>query len=98
MVKAEETNRIYLLFACNQWKKPDSMQLKVVTKSLTKLRRAIENEIRSGKSMEYTHGEELSVMKQLKLFRSDWKELSDYELNNYLNYGYIQVVADGEIL
>ena len=39
MVKAEETNRIYLLFACNQWKKPDSMQLKVVTKSLTKLRR-----------------------------------------------------------
>ena len=48
--------------------------------------------------MKYTHGEELSVMEQLKLFRSDWKELSDYELNNYLNYGYIQVVTDGEIL
>lgn len=92
----------YVLFSCDIWKSSDSMSLITVTKSIRKLKAIIKQEILEG-NICYTrcHSEDEATRKQmLKDWEDDLKS-GECDFDTYLNhldYAYIQVVEDGEVL
>lgn len=88
---------IYILSSCNEWKEYSSMSLVVATTSVKKIKNIIIQRIKDD-DMEYKRGEdELSKTKQIKKLCEDWNYMGiDFVFDN-LDYGYVEVVADGEI-
>jgi len=74
---------IYLLYSCDIHKMHSSMNLVMASTSESKIRREIKSQIKEG-NMRY--GADKDDLKQ--------KELS--YLNNCLDFGYIEIVVDGE--
>lgn len=73
------------------------MSLVAASTSITKIKRIIIQKIKDG-DMEYKRGfEDMPKTKQIEVLCDDWKELEpDFVLNN-LDYGYVEIVVDGEI-
>lgn len=74
---------IYILYSCDVWKTWASMSLVVATGSPATLKKVLKKQV-SAKNMEIC-----SVDETL--------ELSIEEINQRLEYGYIEVVRDGEV-
>lgn len=98
----DSKNLIYLLWI--NAKEDVAGHLVAATRSLTKLRRILEEEIRS-ESMSYNEFDPITMTQtdknpiiQIKELRKDWKVLSSIEINERLNNGRIEFVEDGEIL
>lgn len=98
----DSKNLIYLLWI--NAKEDVAGHLVAATRSLTKLRRILEEEIRS-ESMSYNEFDPITMtqtdknpIEQIKELRKDWKVLSSIEINERLNNGRIEFVEDGEIL
>lgn len=98
----DSKNLIYLLWI--NAKEDVAGHLVAATRSLTKLRRILEEEIRS-ESMSYNEFDIVTMsrkdknpIEQIKELRKDWKVLSSIEINERLNNGRIEFVEDGEIL
>ena len=98
----DSKNLIYLLWI--NAKEDVTGHLVAATRSLTKLRRILEEEIRS-ELMSYNEYDEVTMaqkdknpIEQIKELRKDWKVLSSIEINERLNNGRIEFVEDGEIL
>ena len=87
----------YCLFTCDEWKSSSSMSLLTVTTDKSKLIEIIKEEILKG-DMCYTrlHGEYSS---SLETQASDFeKDLIKFSLeDNYLIYGYVETLEDGEL-
>lgn len=98
----DSKNLIYLLWI--NAKEDAAGHLVAATRSLTKLRRILEEEIRS-ELMSYNEFDTVTMsrkdknpIEQIKELRKDWKVLSSIEINERLNNGRIEFVEDGEIL
>lgn len=90
---------IYILNSCNEWKEYSSFSLVSASTSIRKIKSNIIQEIKDG-NMEYKgrcRKEEPSITQQIKALREDWKEEGSNFVFNCLEYGYIDVVKDGEI-
>lgn len=88
---------IYILYACNVWKEHRSMSLKAASTSIKKIKSIIIQKIKDG-DMEYRRGwDDISKTKQIKMLRKDWNEKGNNFVFDNLDYGYVEVVADGEI-
>lgn len=93
----ENSNTIYLIFRCDEWKSTDKMVLLTATKSTRKLKNLVEDQIRSG-DMTYDYGDkDKSVTDQIRLFRTDFRSSTISEMNTHLEYGYIEAISDGQI-
>lgn len=79
-------NQIYLLYACNGWKEKSSMHLILATTIQETLEGAIAKAIEDG-DMGFAGLEGKKAMREFR--RSDL----DY---SGLDYGYVEVVGDGE--
>lgn len=79
-------NQIYLLYACNEWKEKSSMHLIMATTIQETIEGAIVKEIEEG-NMEFSG---LKGKKAIKAFRCGDLDYSS------LDYGYVDVVGDGE--
>jgi len=77
---------IYLLFSCNEWKEHSSMRLVAATTDKDNLDKIVQNQIKEN-NMGY-RGE---------LKREALRIFNIYEDYNGLDYGYVQIVKDGEI-
>jgi len=78
-----KNKNIYLLYTCNIWKNYDSMRLIMASTSESKIRKEIKNQIKDG-NMKYNADDK------------DLKEAELNYLNNCLDFGYIDIVVDGE--
>lgn len=90
---------IYILSSCNEWKKRDSMSLVTASTSIRKIKSIIIQEIKNG-DMKYKgicREENPSATQQIKALRKDWEEYGNDFVFNCLEYGYVNVVEDGEI-
>lgn len=88
---------IYILSSCNEWKEYSSMSLVAATTSIRKIKSIIIQKIKDG-DMEYKRGNyELSKTKQIKMLREDWGYMGEDFVFDNLDYGYVEVVMDGEI-
>ena len=90
---------IYILNSCNGWKERDSMSLVTASTSIRKIKSVIIQEIKNG-NMEYKgrcHEENPSITQQTKALRKDWEEYGNDFVFDCLEYGYVNVVEDGEI-
>ena len=74
-------NNIYLLFHCDQWKSKDSMRLVTATTKPEKLKKVLTEEVRR-KNMEVHNNHSLYLPVE--------------QINGQLDYGYIEIVRDGE--
>lgn len=79
-------NQIYLLYSCNEWKEKSSMRLVMATTILETLEGAIAKEIEDGNMNFAGHKRKKGV----KAFRS-----GDFGYAS-LEYGYVDIVGDGE--
>lgn len=79
----KEEKFIYLLYSCDEWKSYSSFKLVMASTSDSKIRNEIQKQVKS-KNMDY--GSNIEDLKE--------KELN--YLNSCLNYGYIEIVVDGE--
>lgn len=87
--------QIYTVFTCDIWKGTDSMRLVLCTTSVRKVKSFIANEIEAG-YMEYNDGTESTTKQQVKKFRSEFDWKTREEINNRLDYGFIDYCYDGE--
>lgn len=88
---------IYILSNCDEWKEYSSMSLVAATTSIRKIKSIIIQKIEDG-NMEYKRGNnELSKTNQIKMLREDWEQKGEDFVFDNLDYGYIEVVLDGEI-
>lgn len=87
---------IYLLFSCDQWKSKDSMRLVVATTLPDRLTKVISDQIRND-TMEFDRGDELSMTGMLREIKKYNPETQLSDLNNFLVYGYVDCVRDGEV-
>lgn len=90
---------IYILSSCNVWKENSSMSLVTASTSIRKIKSIIIQEIKNG-NMEYKRRcceENPSITQQIKALRTDWKEHGNDFVFNCLEYGYVNVIEDGEI-
>ncbi len=88
---------IYILYTCNEWKEYSSVPLVTASTSIRKIKSIIIQEIKDG-DMEYRKGcNDLPKAKQIKMLREDWNEEGSNFVFDNLDYGYVEVVADGEI-
>ncbi len=85
--------KIYILFACNEWKDYGSMRLIGATTSVHKLRQMIAQEITLG-NMGYD-SLDLSTKAQLHQLHKDAQRYTIADINNSLSFGYIAEVYDG---
>jgi len=79
--------KVYLLYACDQWKSFNSMRLRMATTSEKKLRKAVLEAIGDDDM-------ELDVANIATFIR----DRDVHEIDNSLQYGFIHVVGDGEEL
>lgn len=80
---------IYILYTCDEWKRFDSFRAKVVTTSIRKMKKEIKsrvqkNDMKVGNDSMYEHLMKASLPGSL---------LAE-ELNQILEYGYIEVWKD----
>jgi len=88
---------IYILSSCNKQKEYSSMSLVAATTSIRKIKSVIIQRIKDN-DMEYKRGyDELSKAKQIKKLREDWDYMGMNFVFDNLDYGYVEIVADGEI-
>ncbi len=88
---------IYILYTCNEWKEYSSMSLVVASTSIRRIKSIIIQKIKDD-DMEYKRGwNDISKTKQIKMLREDWNEKGSNFVFDNLDYGYVEVVADGEI-
>lgn len=88
---------IYILSSCNEWKEYSSMALVAATTSIRKVKSIIIQRIRNNE-MEYKRGNDgLSKTKQIKMLHEDWRYMGENFVFDNLDYGYVEVVCDGEI-
>jgi len=76
-----EQNLIYLLYSCNAWKERASMRLVMASTSKEKIMDQIIEEAKAG-DMELDENYEREGIEAI---------------NSYLTYGYVDIVADGEV-
>lgn len=76
-----EENLIYLLYSCNAWKERASMRLVMASTSKEKIMDQIIEEAKAG-DMELDENYEHEGIEAI---------------NSYLTYGYVDIVADGEV-
>ncbi len=76
-----EENLIYLLYSCNAWKERASMRLVMASTSKEKIMDQIIEEAKAG-DMELDENYEREGIEAI---------------NSYLTYGYVDIVADGEV-
>lgn len=88
--------KIYLLFTCNEFKERSGMRLAVATTYLRKIKSVIIKQIIAG-DMEYKRNNGLPKANQCKLLRSDWREFGAQFVFDNIEYGYVEIVNDGEI-
>ena len=88
---------IYILNSCNEWKETSSMILVTATTSIRKIKSIIIQEIKDG-NMEYNRKGDISTTKQIKALKEDWAEYGSDFVFNALEYGYVEIVEDGEVL
>ena len=91
---------IYMLSTCNEWINWDSMSLVTATTSIRQLKSIIIQKIKDG-DMEYKgrcSEENASKSKQIKKLKEDWLEEGEDFVFDNLEYGYVEMVEDGEIL
>ena len=96
MSKKNGEGTIYLLFSCNKWKEHTSMSLVMATTYPEKILAGIDGYVKKDE-MEYGDG---SRKKQRELLKQDFLKFQDESLlglNNLLQYGYLEIVKDGEI-
>ena len=89
----------YCVFTCDEWKSSSSMSLLTVTTDKLKLIEIIKEEILKG-NMCYTrlHNEYSSSLEtQASDFEKDLIKISLEDVFNYLIYGYIETLEDGEL-
>ena len=91
----ENKRLVYLLFACDEWKGKDSMRLVSVAVVPTKIRQAVEWQIRLG-NMTYKGDTNKSAAAQVREFRSDWKTKTRNVLNDNLCGGFLDTMYEGE--
>ena len=84
----KKINLIYLLYSCNQWKETASMSLIMASTSPTEILIQIQKEVQK-ENMELDEG--------YQMYKDYSPEEKITEINNYLDYGYIDIVVDGEI-
>ncbi len=83
------SNKIYLLYTCNEWKERASMRLAVATKSEKKLVSQIKKEIKMG----WMEVDGLTGEKGIQAFeKQDCSHKYDI-----IQYGYVDIVEDGEM-
>ncbi len=90
---------IYILYTCNEWKEYSSMSLVAASTSIRKIKSIIIQKIKDN-DMDYKgrcSDENASITKQIKALREDWKEYGEDFVFKHIEYGYIEVVEDGEI-
>lgn len=88
---------IYILSSCNEWKDYSSMSLVAATTSIRKIKSIIIQKIKDN-DMEYKRGnDDLSKTKQIKMLHDDWEYMGENFVFSNLDYGYVEVVTDGEI-
>lgn len=88
---------IYILSSCNEWKNYSSMSLVAATTSIRKIKSIIIQKIKDN-DMEYKRGnDDLSKTKQIKMLHDDWEYMGENFVFSNLDYGYVEVVTDGEI-
>lgn len=89
--------KIYILSSCNVYKEYNSMRLVAATTSVKKIKNIIIKQIKE-EEMAYTRGNaDPSLTKQIKMLREDWEKMDEKFVFDNLQYGYVAVVADGEI-
>lgn len=90
--------QIFMLHQCDEWKSTNTSSVILVTTSQRKLKSAIVKCIEK-KEMQYSDGrEDLSVRKQIALFKEDWKEKTSREINDRLTFGWYDYAYDGEFI
>lgn len=104
-------NKIILVYTCNIWKDTSSMTLCMATTDISRVRTALRKGLKEN-IFEYKTGDEASAQKQLAKLKQYWDERfgsdahgqpSEFqeedlrELNNYMDYVFIDVVEDGDI-
>lgn len=89
--------KIYILSSCNEYKECNSLRLVAATTSIQKIKGIIIKQIKE-EEMAYTRGSaDSSLTKQIKMLREDWEKMGEEFVFDNLRYGYVVVVADGEI-
>ena len=91
------SKEIYTAWACDRWKSSDSMRLLMATTSVRKLKSFVARKI-ADETFTYDRGDELSIPKQVALFRCDFSPESLEALNNGLRFGFLDSCCDGEEL
>ena len=81
-----EENLIYLLYSCNAWKERASMHLVMTSTNREKIINQIVKEAKAG-DMELDQS----------YFRRSKEGGGIEEINNYLSYGCVEIVEDGEV-
>lgn len=73
------------------------MSLVAATTSIRRAKSIIIQRIRNNE-MEYKRGnDDLSKTKQIRMLRDDWVYMGEDFVFDNLDYGYVEVVCDGEI-
>ena len=90
--------QIFMLHQCDEWKSTKTSSVILVTTSQQKLKSAIIKCIEN-KEMHYNDGNaNLSIRKQIDLFKKDWKEKTSREINDRLTFGWYDYAYDGEFI
>ena len=91
------SGKIYILFACDQWKSTESMNLACATTDPEKMMDVIANEIgEGGMTFYYGNSSEDEAPAAFQKFREEQPDLKF--INGYLEYGHLETVEDGEVL
>lgn len=102
-MNTERQKVIYLLFSCDEKKSNNSIWLASASTTLTKIKQALEWEIRR-KNMIYGKNNETNPVAMVRALRDDWKEAkkeNDFSLllskiNDNLQWGFLDVIEDGD--
>lgn len=89
--------KIYILFACDEWKSLDSMRLVCASVDADTIMDIIESEI-GGDDMGFFYGnhDKDEALDAFHTFRAESQEMRF--INTYLEYGHLEIVEDGEVL
>jgi len=90
-VNKKNIKHIFLLFSCDIWKSNMSLTCAAITRS--KIKNAIVRAIHRG-DMCYEN-EDISITRQIQLFRKDWKDKPSERLNDNLLFGFIDTIENG---
>ena len=89
--------KIYILFACDQWKSNDSMRLACASTDSSRIMDVIEGELSSNNmSFFYGNSDEGESLSAFRTFRAEQPDLKF--VNSSLEYGHLEIVEDGQVV